>query len=461
MKAQTKLTVFLLIAIGLKLFCLNIGLFWDNVLFVSKMGDWLFKNGLFNWHFPESFDPGHPPFIAFINALGWKLFGRSLLVSHLMMVPFMVGFMWQLHMFVVRFIPSIKQQWLTFIVLLADPTLLAQFVLISPELIHLFFLFMAINAILRQKPTLKTVALMVLSMVSFRGMMLCAGLFIFDIWHQYSKEKYQIISPKFLLGYLVAAAPAVAFLTFRYFSVGWIFTHPNSPFSETSELVSISGLIRNIAVMLHRFFDFGRIFIWIALIIGVLKFKDSWHNTNFKTLIKLAISISIVIIITSLAISNPMGHRYFIGSYLIIALMLCVIINRSKKWKWFYGALLLLVTTGNFWVYPQRVAQGWDASLACIPYFELRRDMISYMDSNRIPITKTASFFPNINPIDYIDLNNDDRSFIDFTGNEKYLLYSNVYNISDNEFEKIQSDYVEMKRLSNKTVYFTLYQHKK
>lgn len=458
---RVKFTALLLISIAVKLFCSHIGLFWDNVLFVSKMGTWLYENGLFNWHFPESFDPGHPPFIAFINAVAWKLFGRSLLVSHLVMVPFMIGFTWQLDLFISRFISPLRKKWFALIILLADPTLLAQFVLISPELIHLFFVFLAINAILDKKATLKIIALAMLGIVSFRGMMLCAGLFIFDIWQLLATQNSNSNRLKFLLSYLLASIPAVGFLAFRYLSVGWLFTHPNSPFAETSALVGVGGLFRNMAVMGHRFLDFGRLFIWIGLIIGFFRFKEIRMNGDVKTLLRIGISISAIIIITSLAIANPMGHRYFIGSYLAVASILCLLISKTNRWRMLYSLLLFLLVTGNLWVYPQKVAQGWDASLACIPYFSERSEMISYMDENRIPIEQTATFFPNVNPIDYINLNNDKRSFINFSGSEPYLLYSNVYNISDCDIEHINTNYTEIKRQTKGTINIVLYQHKK
>ena len=51
-------------------------MFWDNVLFASKMGNQLYYNDLFNWTMPDSFDPGHPPFLGFLLAITWKIFYR-------------------------------------------------------------------------------------------------------------------------------------------------------------------------------------------------------------------------------------------------------------------------------------------------------------------------------------------------------------------------------------------------
>jgi hypothetical protein len=90
----------------------NVGFFWDNVLLSSKMGHYLYNNGLLNINFPIEFDPGHPPLMTFLQAAGWMLLGKKLLVSHLVSMPFLFGFVWQLHNFVCHFTSNKKHQLL-------------------------------------------------------------------------------------------------------------------------------------------------------------------------------------------------------------------------------------------------------------------------------------------------------------------------------------------------------------
>ena len=83
-----KIIILLLISTAIFISSL-IGIFWDSVLFASKMGNALFSNGIFNWKaIPIEIDPGHPPFLATLMAATWTLFGKSLAVSHLIMWPF-------------------------------------------------------------------------------------------------------------------------------------------------------------------------------------------------------------------------------------------------------------------------------------------------------------------------------------------------------------------------------------
>jgi hypothetical protein len=67
------------------------------------------------------------------------------------------------------------------------------------------------------------------------------------------------------------------------------------------------------------------------------------------------------------------------------------------------------------------------------------------MDNNKIPITETATFFPNYTSIDNIVLNGDMRSFDSFSGNDKYVFYSNVYNLSDSDIEQLSINYFILK----------------
>ena len=65
------------IALGLLFFSLSydFGMFWDNVLFASKMGNEIYNNDLFDFTIPDRFDPGHPPFLGAYLAFFWKILG--------------------------------------------------------------------------------------------------------------------------------------------------------------------------------------------------------------------------------------------------------------------------------------------------------------------------------------------------------------------------------------------------
>lgn len=155
-----------------------------------------------------------------------------------------------------------------------------------------------------------------------------------------------------------------------------------------------------------------------------------------------------------------MGHRYYIPSYLSLGLLSFLLIKEYKVKKIIYVGLLSSLILGNFIVYPDNVSQGWDSSLAHLPYWNLRRNAIEYMNAKQIPVQETASFFPNKTTIDNVDLNRDMRSFIGFSGTEKYVLYSNVYNLSDEELKILYRNYYSLKLFEKRYVRVEIMQKK-
>jgi hypothetical protein len=106
------------------------------------------------------------------------------------------------------------------------------------------------------------------------------------------------------------------------------------------------------------------------------------------------------------------------------------------------GLLVLWVVvliTGNFWIYPDKIAQGWDATLAHLPYYELQKQAIDYLDNNNIELDKVETFFPSHGTIDAFQLNNDNRIIDGYEGRREYVIYSNINNIADKEYDLLHS----------------------
>ncbi len=427
----------------------GIGMFWDNVLFGSRMANPLYQNGIFCWQsIPLDANPGHPPFLATIIALGWTLFGKSLYVSHWMMLPFIFGLLWQISNLVNHFIKDKFYQIFTFILVIADSTLLSQLVLVTPEIIQLFFFFLALNAILNEQLYLKIIALAFLGMVSYRGMMLCGGLFLIDFFiHLVIKKRSlkQFFSFQTSIAYCIAALPAIVYLYWSLSTRGWIISHPSENWGKALAFSSIEEFVknfgRNILVLGLQFVDFGRITVIVFVLITLIIKRTYIQWEKVLTLLIIIFFSTIVIYSTSLLIKNTMGHRYYLPSYLSIGLLACILIDQYNIKKTVYIGLLSSLLLGNCIVYPDTFAQGWDSSLAHLPYWKLRKNAIEYMDNHNIPITETASFFPNNTTIDNVDVNGDMRSFRIFSGNENYIFYSNVYNLTDSEFTTLRSTY--------------------
>jgi len=442
----------------------DIGIFWDNVLFISKMGGYLYEHNIFNWSLPDSIDPGHPPFTGFLNSFGWKLLGKKLWVSHLIMIPFIYGLLYQVFLLISYYVKEYKLRFFAFLLILADPTFLAHLFYVTPEPVQLFFFFLTINSILRNKFYLKTLGLSFLGIVSFRGMMLCAGIFIFDLTRALIINKKTLkdflLNKEIIISYLIGAIPAVSFILWHYLSKGWIFTHSDSPWAGTNDFVDIKSFFFNLIVISHRYMDFGRVGIMMFIAIMLLFRYNYFKDSNIKELLLLAISSVLIIIIVSLSIVNPMGHRYFIASFIAFNLIAYLLLIKLKIRKILYPVLLTILISGNLWIYPETISQGWDSSLAGLPYFDLRREAINYLDTHHIRVKEVGTFFPNATSISNIDINNDDREFSYFNDSLNYVLYSNVYNLSDEEYDTLNKEYYSLKIFKCNKIHVSILQKK-
>jgi hypothetical protein len=455
------------ITLGVLLFLasMNFGMFWDNVLFASKMGNHLYENGLFHWNIPNSFDPGHPPFLGFVLAVFWKLFGHTLWVSHLAMLPFGIGALYQLYRFTFYYTRNQKQSLFAVLLLLADPTLTTSLVLVNPEVITLFFFFLAINGLLYKKVLWKFIGLFFLSIVTFRSMMLFAGFFLLDVLnHLYIHKKgfKQQFNLQFLSFYLFAALPSIVYVSWRLIEKGWLQTHEDSPWASYWHFPSFSEFIQNVGVLIWRFLDFGRVFIFLFLIMGAWYLKrQKKFNASLQQVLLLAFASVAFIVIAVLFSTNAFGHRYFIVSYIGFILMAFLIIQQlNTNKKVLYCLLFIGLFTGNLWIYPEKVSQGWDATLAHVPYHSLRTQAIDFLDQEQISFEDVGTFFPNYNTQDQIDLNGDLRALSHFNKEHSFVFYSNVFNLTDENFDFIQENYTEIKRFASFQVYISILKRK-
>ena len=100
----------------------------------------------------------------------------------------------------------------------------------------------------------------------------------------------------------------------------------------------------------------------------------------------------------------------------------------------------VLLFSGNYWIYPEKLAQSWDSSLAQLSYCKIRNQTISYFEKNHIDLQTVGVGFPMNEKFNYTDIETDKRSFesIDFKRN-KWLVYSNIFNFTDQNIEKSKS----------------------
>jgi hypothetical protein len=445
----------------------NNSFFWDSVLLGSVYGDWYYSHNFSKLFVPEEI-AGYPPLFGMYIAAGWKLFGRSLRVSHFLMLPFLWGIVIQVYLLVKRFLPS---AWvvLAMILLLLEPSLLAQSTQIVPDIVLVFLYLLCLNAALSGQRLLLALGLVFLAMISPRGTIAVVALFVTDIllgldrqqagnWFSYGAKK--------ALAYLPAFMVTSTWLWLHYQQFGWIGYNSGSQWGAYTQIVGVEGLLKNIAVLTWRMLDFGRIVIWlVALLVFARIYKTtSLSDPAVRSLFVLFLAPLLVYASVLLVYTNPIAHRYFLVVYVcfVLSVLYMLLQLQSAKLKVVLYCLMLAGSLGgHFIVYPDPVAKGWDATLAHLPYYHLRKRMISWMDRNGIPVESTGSGFPNLRPIGTIDLNEDKRAFAEADlGRNQYIFHSNIFNgFSDQQLQELEEQWILLHELRGGQVYIRLYKH--
>jgi hypothetical protein len=469
-KESLKLLPFYIFLIILTIAVSNNSFFWDKDIIISKKAFWFYENN-FSLQLPNSIDTGYTPALSLLLAFLWKIFGIKLQVGHYLMLPFSLGIIYQLYIFSKHFFRNEKYIILTLLLIIIDTTLLSQVVVVSSDLVITFFFFLSINSILNKKRKILYVSLIGLSLVHFRGVISCLIVFVFDYLifrKEYNKawlKSFFNIIPQYLPSIIIY----LSYLVYHYITTGWILKHEESPWAGCFEVVNFNGFIRNILIVAWRLVDFGRLFIWIIGIYFLIQFinKKIKYDSNINLLIIL-ISVALVVSLPSMLMFNLLsGHRYFIIVYILLTIIVAYLIfektENKRLVRLLYTIIVIGLLSGNFWIYPDKIAKGWDATIAHIPYYHLRKKMINYIEEKGIPYHDVGSEIPNTAENKYIDLSDDERRFpLKNFKIHHYIFYSNIYNMfTDEEIDELKNNWILEKEYKCLQVSVRLYKNPK
>jgi hypothetical protein len=438
------------------------GFFWDNVMQLSVPANWYFDNNFSSLLVPDEIATGHPPAVSLYLALWWKMLGRTLFVSHLAFAPFIFGIILQLIKFIRLTGSFSRDSFLILLLLLVDPTLLSQMSLLTFELPMLFFFLLCINSIIDSRFGLLAISFALLCITSLRGTMCGLGVILFALTYN------KLIIKRISLNYLIAFLPGLflfsLFILWFYIEKGWIIHNTVSlRWPGSSEAATISGIFRNAGIFAWRLVDFGRIGIWLFLLIVFIKngLKGLIQDKNRIILLSIIATQAAVFVPILITSGNPVAHRYLLPIIIPVTIFAGSIINDSFRRRALYIIVLGVLVSGNFWVYPERIAQGWDATPAHWPYYKLRSEMQQYIILENIPSEEVGSFFPfNFSVFD-----------TDLTGarvatkpaeidRDKFIVYSNVFNVDDEIIDELfrSGNWIARKKIRYGSVYISLYQ---
>ncbi|MCB0636883.1 MAG: hypothetical protein KDC54_09720 [Lewinella sp.] len=424
------------------------GFFWDTVQLGAMQGDWFFRHGWQGGLLPDRIDSGHIPFFGWYLALWWSILGQSLWVSHLAMAPWL----WLLGYQLVRMASQVseRQVWWVVALLIADPVLLGQAVLISPDIILAGVFLLGVNAILREARAWLIIAIILLGLISLRGMLVGVILFLFDLSRQAGGLRRAPLATlgRQLLPYLPGGLLALAYLAYHYWAKGWIGVHEDSPWAGS---FNSGSLAHNAAVLAWRWLDYGRIFLWLS--VGGLTLMHWWPQRRFRLQLPptklrpwlvLTLLTGIFLGLPALFSGGLTQHRYFLPFFLSLSLLTAQLLSgivqpRARTILW--GLLILALLSGNRWIYPDRIAQGWDSTLAQLPYYAIRAEALDFLATEDIPLAEVGTAFPEVGPRHFRELNGQMEGMIERDlGRQTYVFYSNVMNdFTDEELATLQT----------------------
>jgi hypothetical protein len=463
-KDRLSLLPFLALFFLLALLTLNLPFFWDKDILYSRLGHWLLLHN-FNAVIPDDLDPGYPPALAYLLAASWKIAGTTLPVMHLLMLPFTLGIIWQTHKLLHQFLPQEKMT-MAMVLMLASPVFLSQTVVYSTDLAMLFFMLLALNSLLLNRKWWLAVAVPGLFFCHMRGIMVAMTLGVFDLY-RHARWNKPVSAIQRLPPYLPGLALFAAWAFFHFHTKGWIFYHAASPWAGCYVPVNGAGFLKNCIIVLWRLMDFGHVMVWITVGILLLpRFRQKGNVKESLGSILFLLGFSLLVTLPPMLYYKMLnGHRYLIPVYYFLSLLASFLLfaspERAKLKKVLAVVSVAALLSGNFWVYPDKIAKGWDSSLAHLPYHTLRHKMIQYIDQNRIPVSETGSRTPNTSIFGYIELNGDPRAFPEADlARDHYVFYSNVINIfTDEEIDRLKHVWIVVKEYRCLQVRVTLYRN--
>ena len=155
------------------------------------------------------------------------------------------------------------------LLVLIDPFFAGQSVLVSPDIVLVFAFLLSLKAILKNQTWLLALGIVLLGLISLRGMMIGFSLFI---WWNLMEVKKSFSIPTLLksawhkiIPFLPGGVLALLFFIYQYLHLGWIGYHDNSPWAESFASVDLKDFTKNIGILGWRLLDFGRCFLWLGL----------------------------------------------------------------------------------------------------------------------------------------------------------------------------------------------------
>ena len=453
---------------GLTFFFRNIPFFWDGDL-LSQEAHFYFGNNFSSFVLPPMLDrDGTPVLYAVYLAAAWKLLGKTLLASHIALLPFLLGTVREYYNLAKKFLSSGMIPF-AMLLLIFEPTFTTQSILMGYDIALVCFFLMALNALLSSQTKLCALALTLMGLCSVRGIILAITLMLIHILILLIVEKkFRLKEFRFyIFPFLIFTLIAVV----HHAQAGWFFISPSPDYAASREFVSANMMLRQAVYVLWYIGDFGRVVPWLILT-GIFFYlfvirRQTAGEPSRKLMIILSAMIAVQILSLS-PFSNPVSHRYFICIMMLSLIVLCHSFELVKlKQSGVMAAVVfccVALVTGNFWLYSGGFSNGWDSSLKVLPWFEIKNEMHQYVLGQKINPEEIGTKFPVYQNTKFTDLSSADFHYTDMgmntDENYKYVLLSNISNqFTVEEKKRLNENWLPVHELQQGQLYLKLFKN--
>ncbi|HXC06631.1 MAG TPA: hypothetical protein VNZ86_17865, partial [Bacteroidia bacterium] len=269
MKRNLLLFTAFLVCIGITLFSSGIPLFWDAVYYALPATN-EYKFGFNPFDIQETYDTGGFPFYALLLKIAWRVLTDNLLVTHLALLPFLLGLVFAFYRISKLFLTNKIQIWALFFLFL-EPCFLTQSILAAPDIILLSFFLLALMCLLEKRRVWYGFFVLALPVCNMRGIPAAAALLVLDLlltdpYARKIKNTVQTYIPAFLL--------TVGWFVYHRMHTGWYFF---SPWREQTDEhgVSLFLMLKHVILISWKLMDSGRVILWIFLALGIVYFRKN------------------------------------------------------------------------------------------------------------------------------------------------------------------------------------------
>ncbi|MEL6810799.1 MAG: hypothetical protein AAFP76_05645, partial [Bacteroidota bacterium] len=326
--------------------------FWDGVSKAYR-AHWIYTHDFSSLIVPTEYNSGHPPLWITSIAVFWALFGKTVSSARLLLLLVNLGAFYQLyHLCRKSFAPGVSL--LFFLLVAIDPTLMAQTTILNNDMLLLFFLLLALNSLWAHKWGWYNLAITGLLLTNLRGIYCTVALVLIHIaFVRFTAFEFR---RKMLWAYGIGVGLFVGFLVAQYHELGWVLISKNENYAAHREAAGFGRIAKNAAAYIKNVLDFGRIFLWVPLVLLLVRhFRNKLTDLTVasqRTLIALTIFL-LVFFLGFVPFSNPMGPRYLMICFVLAAILFVNLIQINSIGRKLKNGLVALIVmaflSGHFW----------------------------------------------------------------------------------------------------------------